>query len=146
MMESIDTFQATCCLTVEKWFGYMGQTSEIAKLAYIRNASVKVRLTRDYVVVDLGFEDSDEFDYLQALELCKEFTPVTDDCKLEENTSSDLSLVLFITPKGEYDFLLMGVDGTWSFIPENPEEMCRTIQLIYVRKKFKIYKPEETVK
>ena len=146
MEGSSDTFLATCCLTVEKWFGYMGQTSEIAKLAYIRNVNVRIRLTRDYVVVDLGFEDTEDYDYLQALELCREFTPMTDARKLEEKTSSDLSLVLFITPKGGYDFLLMGVDGTWSLIPENPEEMCRTIQLVFARKKFKMYEPEEAVK
>lgn len=76
MRENRDVFQAiegtdengvaraVCCLMVERRFRDMRLTPEVQKIAYIQDASVSVSLTRDFVVVDLRFENYVDYDYL----------------------------------------------------------------------------------
>lgn len=72
---------------------------------------------------------------------------MTDVSDIEEKPDYELSLMLSITPKGEYDFFLMGMDAAWSFMPEKPEGMCNAIRFIFVREKFGAYEfGEEAVK
>lgn len=130
--------KAICCLLIEKKFEDMRSKPKIQKIVYLWNANVKVSLTSDFVVVDLGFGGYTDYDYLKALELCREFTDMTDVCEFGEKPDSDLSLILSITPKGEYDFSLMGRDAAWSFVPEKTEGMCNAIRLVFVKKKFRV--------
>lgn len=103
--------KAICCLMVEKRFGDMELTPEVQKFAYMQNACVRVDLTRDIAVVDLIFRDNTDYDYLWALELCREFTALTDACEVSEKRDSDPSLILYVTPKGEDDFFVMGMNA-----------------------------------
>ena len=103
--------KAICCLMIEKRFGDMELTPEVQKFAYMQDTCVRVDLTRDFAVVDLIFGSNADYDYLQALELYKDFTTLTDACEVTEKRDSDPSLILYITPKGEDDFFLMGTDA-----------------------------------
>ena len=128
--------KAICCLIVERKIGDREQTSEIENLAYMQNASVKVSLTRDLAVVDLCFESHEDYDYQQTLELCKEYNAMTDTCELKKNPNSNLSLILYVTPKREYDFFLMGVDAVWKLIPKKSGESSNVIRFAFVSEKF----------
>ena len=129
--------KAVCCLMIEKKFQDTNITPEIQKVSYMVDANVTVSLTSDFAMVDLIFDSYVDYDYLQTGELCREYTAMTDARNLAED--SELSLVLSITPKGDYDFFWMGMDAAWSFMPERPEGMCNIIRLIFVREKFGAY-------
>ena len=130
---------ARCCLMIEKRFGDTGLSPKIQKLVYVQNTSAKVTQTSDFTVLDLSFESCTDYDYLRALELCREFTDMTDTCEFEEKTNSDLSLILYMTPNGNYDFFLMGMDAAWKLIPKKLEGRRSAIQLIFAKEKFGTY-------
>ena len=132
--------KAICCLMVEERLDDIGLTPKVEKVAYMQDASVKVSLTSDLAVVDLGYEGYEDYDYRQALELCREFAAMTDACGLGKEPDSDPSLILCITPKRGGNFYLMGMDAVWSSISKKPEKMCDGIQLTFVREKFGTYK------
>ena len=129
--------RAVCCLMIEKKFQDTNVSPEIQKIAYMMDARVTVSLTSDFAVVDLTFDSYVDYDYIQAGDLCKEYTAMTDARYLAED--SELSLVLSITAKGDYEFFWMGMDAAWSFMPERPEGMCNIIRLIFIREKFGAY-------
>lgn len=131
--------KASCCLMVEKGLQDMRMTPKIHKLAYMQNASVIVRLIGNFAVVDLSFEGCADYDYLRALELCREYTDMTDACEFEEKIDSDQSLILYMTPNGNYDLFLMGMDAAWKLIPKKLEERRRSIRLIFARENFGTY-------
>ena len=131
--------KASCCLMVEKGLGDVDMTPKIHKLAYMQNASVIVRLIGNFAVVDLSFEDCADYDYLRALELCREFTDMTDACEYEEKTNSDHSLILYMTPNGKYDFFLLGMDAAWKLIPKKLKERRNAIRMIFTRENFGTY-------
>lgn len=131
--------KAICCLMVEERLDDIGLTPKVEKVAYMQDASVKVSLTSDLAVVDLGYEGYEDYDYLQTLELCREFTAMTNACESGKKPDSDPSLILYITPKRGGNCYLMGMDAVWSSIPKKPEKMCDDIRLTFVREKFGIY-------
>ena len=131
--------KARCCLMIEKRFEDTELSPKIQKLVYVQNASVKVSQTSDFAVVDLSFENCTDYDYLRTLELGREFTEMTDACEFVEKSNSDLSLILYMTPNGNHDYFLMGMDATWKLIPKKWEERRRSIRLIFARENFGTY-------
>ena len=151
MEESHDIFQvikeigengkvkARCCLMIEKKFEDTELSPKIQKLVYVQNASAKISQTSNFAVVDLSFENCTDYDYLRTLELCRKFTEMTDACEFVEKSNSDLSLILYMTPNGNYDFFLMGMDAAWKLIPKKLEGRRSAIQLIFSKEKFGSY-------
>lgn len=131
--------RALSCLMIEKRFADASAAPVVRDLVYMQDACVSISLTSDFAVVDLAFENHVDYEYLQAGELCRKYTTNTDVRSLAVNTDGELSLVLSVTPKGEYDLFLMGMDAAWCFMPKKPEELCSVIRLIFLREKFGVY-------
>ena len=53
-------------------------------------------------------------------------------------------LVLALTPIGDYDYILIGRNGFWSFMPERLEGDCNTIRYIFPREQVGMYELSES--
>lgn len=58
---------------------------------------------------------------------------------LADHVDGELSLVLSLVAKGEYEVFLTGMDAAWSFMSQEPEGVCSVIRLIFMRGKFGVY-------
>ena len=99
-------------------------------------ALVSVCVTDVWVVVDLEFEDRLDYDYLQMAQVCMDYADMV---RVGETDKELADLVLAITPIGEYDYVLIGRNGFWSFMPERPEGYCNTIRFIFPREQVGMY-------
>jgi hypothetical protein len=131
--------RAICCLMIEKRQERDGVGPVVQELAYMLDACVAVSFTEDFAVVDLFFEDNLDYEYLQAGELCQRYSDMADVRCLADYADGELSLVLSLVAKGEYEVFLTGLDAAWSFMPQEPEGVCSVIRLIFMRGKFGVY-------
>lgn len=131
--------KAICCLMIEKRQEGAGAGPVVQELAYMLDACVAVSFTGDFVVVDLVFEDNLDYEYLQAGELCRRYSDMADVRCLADHADGEMSLVLSLVAKGEYEVFLTGLDAAWCFMPRVPEGVCSVIRLIFLREKFGEY-------
>lgn len=130
---------AICCLMIEKRQEGGSTEPAVQELVYMLDACVTVSFTGDFAVVDLIFEDNLDYEYLQAGELCRRYSDMADVRCLADHVEGELSLVLSLAAKGEYEVFLTGLDAAWCIMPREPEGMCSVIRLIFMSGKFGVY-------
>lgn len=80
------------------------------------DAVVSVCAAGVWIVVDLKFEDRLDYDYLQIAQVCMQYA---DMARAGDNDDElQVDLLLSMTPIGEYDYLFIGSNGFWSFMPD----------------------------
>lgn len=131
--------KAICCLMIEKRQEGTGAGPVVQELAYMLDACVAISITCDFAVVDLVFEDNQDYEYLQAGELCRRYSDMADVRCLADHADGELSLVLSLVAKGEYEAFVTGLDAAWCFMSRVPEGVCSVIRLIFLREKFGEY-------
>ncbi len=100
--------------------------AEVVRSAFSMNAAIQIHVTDMWTVVDIIFEDYLDYDYLQILDVCNDYI------QLQKDTSQEsMALVLTVTPLGDYDFFLSGVDGFWSYYTEEPTELVHGLRFIF---------------
>ena len=105
------------------------------------DAVVSVYATDVWLAVDLEFEDRLDYDYLQMAQVCMDYLDMV---RVGEADNGQADLVLALTPIGEYDFVLVGRNGFWSFMPERPDGYCNTIRFIFPREQVGMYELSES--
>lgn len=130
-VDELGNARAVCSLTIQRPID--GLQSEVIQSVATMDAEVSICFTKLWVTVDLKFEDNLDFDYLQMSQVCLDYA------KLQEEEAESMSLVLAITPLGEYDFFLVGVEGIWCFQSDKPEGICNTIRFIFMKQCFGTY-------
>lgn len=104
-------------------------------------AVVSVCVTAVWVAVNLEFEDRLDYDYLQMAQVCMDYSDMV---RVGEADNGQADLVLALTPIGEYDYVLIGRNGFWSFMPERPDGYCNTIRFIFPREQVGMYELSES--
>jgi len=100
--------------------------AEVVRSAFSMDASIRIHVTNIWTVVDVIFEDYLNYDYLQILDVCNDYIQ-----RQGNSLQEPLSLVLTVTPLGDYDFFLSGVDGFWSYYTEEPTELVHGLRFIF---------------
>ena len=131
--------KAVCNLSIQQWNGKEWETvMEKGTL----DAVVLVYVTDVWLAVDLKFEDRLDLDYLQMAEVCQEYAEMTR--AGEQDEAILVGLVLTMAPTGDYDYVLIGRNGFWSFMPERPDGYCNTIRFIFPREQVGMYELSES--
>lgn len=130
-VDELGTTRAVCSLTIQRPVDEL--KSEVIQSVATMDAVVSICFTKLWVAVDLKFEDNLDFDYLQMAQVCLDYE------KHQKEEVESLSMVLAITPLGEYDFFLVGVEGMWCFRSDKPEGICNTIRFIFMKQCFGTY-------
>ena len=100
-------------------------------------AVVSVYVTDVWLAVDLEFEDQLDLDYLQMAEVCQEYAEMTR--VGVQGEVIPLELVLTLVPAGNYDYVLIGRNGFWSYMPDRADGYCRVIRFIFLKEQCGIY-------
>lgn len=129
--------RAACCISVMKNLAE-GEPEAVSSEATL-DAVVSICLTEKWAVVDLQFPEPLDYDFLQMAQVCKEYEEAMK--KADENIR--YSLVLSLTPAGDYDFFLVGGDGFWSFMANDPVAESDTIRFLFPREQFGAYELED---
>ena len=129
--DELGTSRAACSLTIQRTVDEL--QAEVIQSVATMDAEVSICSTALWVVVDLKFEDNLDFEYLQMAQVCLDYA------KLQKEEAESLSLVLSITPLGEYDFFLVGVEGMWCFQSDKPDGVCNTIRFVFMKQYFGAY-------
>lgn len=130
--------RAICNLSIQQWSGEEWVT--IAERNTV-GAFVSVYATNVWLAVDLEFEDRLDFDYLQMAQVCMDYSDMV---RVGEADNGQADLMLALTPIGEYDYVLIGRNGFWSFMPERPDGYCNTIRFIIPREQVGMYELSES--
>lgn len=126
--------RAVCNLNIQQWNGAEWVTITEKNT---RDAVVSVYVTDVWVAVDLEFEGRLDFDYLQMAQVCQEYAEMTR--VGEQDKMLPVGLVLTLAPIGDYDYVLIGRNGFWSFMPDRAEGYCRVIRFIFPKGQCGIY-------
>lgn len=105
------------------------------------NAVVSMCAAKVWVMVDLRFENSLDYDLIQITKLCADYVQMVKNEMGKYN--KPLSLVVSLTPAGEYDALIIGRDGFWSLIPSEAGGEPDTIRFIFMAEDFGAYELSE---
>lgn len=105
------------------------------------NAVVNICATKLWVMVDLRFENSYEYDLIQITRLCTDYVQMVKNEMGKYN--KPLSLVVSLTPVGEYDAFIIGRDGFWSLMPSDIGGEPDTIRFIFMAEDFGAYELSE---
>lgn len=127
--------KAVCCVLIQKRDTDL--EPETISSACTMDAVLSICTTDVWAVVDLQFEEELDYDLLQMTQVCEDYVDL-----VKERDGSDkkqLSLVLSITPVGEYDFFLIGMDGFWSLMPVEPGGECSILWFIFLQERFGAY-------
>lgn len=130
-VDELGNARAVCSLTLQRSVDEL--QSEVIQSVATMDAEIFIFFTNLWVAVDLKFEDNLDFDYLQMAQVCMDYA------KFQKEEAESMSLVLAITPLGEYDFFLVGVEGIWCFQSDKPEGICNTIRFIFMKQCFGTY-------
>ena len=107
---------------------------EAIRTAFSLEAAIKSHITELWTVVDVVFDDCLHYDYLQMLAVCEDYVELQKGKPLER-----MSLVLTLTPLGEYDFFFAGVDGFWAYYTDKATEPCHGLRFIFWKEQFAGY-------
>lgn len=130
-VDELGNARAVCSLTLQRSVDEL--QSEVIQSVATMDAEIFIFFTKLWVAVDLKFEDNLDFAYLQMAQVCMDYA------KFQKEEAESMSLVLAITPLGEYDFFLVGVEGIWCFQSDKPEGICNTIRFIFMKQCFGTY-------
>ena len=107
--DELGTPKSACFLTVQRIISE--EDTEVILSVGTQDAEVSVYSTPLWMIVDLRFEDRLDYDYLQFAQVCMEYLELAKDSDTEP-----LSLVLSLTPLGEYNYFVTGVSGAWNLM------------------------------
>lgn len=124
--------KAACSLTIQRIIAE--DDTEVVQSVSTQDAEVSVYSTPLWMIIDLCFEDRLDYGYLQFAQVCMEYLELVNDSENEP-----LSLVLSLTPLGEYNYFVTGVSGAWNFQPDSPDGECNTIRFIFIKECFGVY-------
>ena len=130
--DELGTPKAACSLTIQRIISE--EDTEVILSVGTQDAEVSVYSTPLWMIVDLRFEDRLDYDYLQFAQVCMEYLELANDSENEL-----LSLVLSLTPLGEYNYFVTGVSGAWNFQPDTPDGEYNTIRFIFIKECFGVY-------
>lgn len=131
--------KGACCVSIHRIL-LDGEAESIASAATM-NAEISVCLTGIFAVIDLRFIDPLDYDLLQMVDTCKTYMEMV---RQEwESGRAPFSLVLSVTPLGEYNSFLVGTDGFWSIMPDQVNGECNTLRFIFERERFGVYELSE---
>lgn len=130
--------RAVCHLSIQQWNGAEWVTITEKNT---RDAVVSVYVTDVWLAVDLEFEDRLDLDYLQMAEVCQEYAEMTRSG--EQDEAILVGLVLTMAPTGDYDYVLIGRNGFWSFMPERADGYCHVLRFIFPKEHCGIYELTE---
>lgn len=133
--DELGTSKAACSLTIQR---IIEDDTEVVQSVSTQYAVVSVYSTPLWMTVDLRFEDRLDYDYLQFSQVCMEYQELANDSEAEP-----LSLVLSLTPFGEYNYFVVGVNGAWNFQLDKPDGECNTIRFIFMKECFGVYELSE---
>ena len=138
MLEGKDetgTSRAVCNVSIRK---AVSETEwETAEEKSTLEAVVSVCVTVVWVAVDLEFEDRLDLDYLQMAQVCQDYAEMTRVGVQDE--VMPLELVLTLVPAGNYDYVLIGRNGLWSYMPDRADGYCHVIRFIFLKEQCGIY-------
>ena len=118
--------RAVCNLSIQQWNGAEWITITEKNT---RDAVVSVYMTEVWLAMDLEFEDRLDYDYLQMAQVCQEYVKMTKVGKKDE--MMPVGLVLTLAPIGDYDYVLIGRNGFWSYMPERADGYCHVLRFIF---------------
>ena len=130
--DELGTPKAACSLTIQRIIAE--DDTEVVRSVSTQDAEVSVYSTPLWMIVDLRFEDRLDYDYLQFAQVCMEYLELANDSDTEP-----LSLLLSLTPLGEYNYFVTGVSGACNFQPDSPDGECNTIRFIFIKECFGVY-------
>lgn len=130
--DELGTPKAACSLTIQRMISE--DDTEVVQSVSTQDAVVSVYSTPLWMTVDLRFEDRLDYDYLQFSQVCMEYQALANDSEAEP-----LSMVLSLTPLGEYNYFIVGVNGAWNFQPDKPDGECNTLRFIFIKECFGVY-------
>ncbi len=131
--------KAICNVSIQKWNGTDWET--IAERNTM-GAVVWVYVTDVWLAVDLEFEDRLDWDYLQMAQVCQEYAEMTRVGRLDEVMPA--GMVLTLASIGDYDYVFIGRNGFWSFMPDRAEGYCRVIRFVFLKEQCGIYELMES--
>ena len=123
--------KAACCVMIQ---GYERESEpeEVTSFCTME-AVVSITMTDLWSVVDLTFEDDIDYDLIQMWQVCEEYS------KLVQEEEKRVSLVLSVTPLGDYDFFMVGMGGFWSLIAQEPGLGCNGLRFMFMKERFGVY-------
>lgn len=127
--------KAVCCVLIQKRDTEL--EPETISSACTMDAVLSSCTTDVWAVVDLQFEEELDYDLLQMTQVCEDYVDLVKE--RDESDRKQLSLVLSITPVGEYDFFLIGMDGFWSLMAVEPGGECSILRFIFLKERFGAY-------
>lgn len=123
--------KAACCVMIQ---GYERENEPEEVTSFCTTEAVVSIMTTDlWSVVDLTFEDDLDYDLIQMWQVCKEYS------KLVQEEEKRVSLVLSVTPLGNYDFFMVGMGGGWSLLADEPGMGCNGIRFMFLKDRFGVY-------
>lgn len=131
--------KAVCNVSIQR--SVAGQELEVVDSAFTMDAEVLFCITKEWVVVDLCFEDHLSYSLFQMVQTCKRYTEaVPTEAEAEDALPV---LVLSMAPLGEYEQFAIGRNGFWSLMARELEDYCDTIRFIFPREQFGVFELEE---
>ncbi len=127
--------RAVCNVSIRK--AVSGKEWETIEEKNTMEAVVSVYMTEVWLAVDLEFEDRLDLDYLQMAQVCQEYAKMTRVGK--QDGMMPVGLVLTLVPAGNYDYVLIGRNGLWSYMPDRADGYCHVIRFIFLKEQCGIY-------
>lgn len=117
---------------------------EVVDSCNTMGAVVSFYQTTAWIYIDLSFGNTYDPDLIIMTQLCEEYNQLEDAC--QKSRDKCVSLVVSMTPMGEYFRFIVGRNCAWSLRAKKNGEACTILRLIVSREDFGAYEfPDKTV-
>ena len=117
--------------TIEtKFIATKDDTVEEVDEKVLDGLTVNIFKSLRYTLVDLTFEDSNDYDFVQTATVLRNFSKAENGINMENGKIPCIQLT--IAPKEfEGDYYITGVHGTWCLMASKPDEKDDTVRFIF---------------